>query len=106
MAPSTASSAHAAVHSRMMRTAPAPPTSHRASSHPGAGIPEDPVTGSAHCCLAPYFARRLGRNTLHVRQCSRRAGELAMAWAPGHAQVTLRASAVTTICGRMVLPEA
>lgn len=43
---------------------------------PGAGIDEDPVTGSAHCVLVPYWAERLGRTTLHARQVSRRGGEL------------------------------
>lgn len=43
---------------------------------PGAGIPEDPVTGSAHCTLAPYWAARLGRSRLHAFQVSARGGEL------------------------------
>lgn len=43
---------------------------------PGAGVPEDPVTGSAHCTLVPYWSRRLGKSKLHARQVSRRGGEL------------------------------
>lgn len=43
---------------------------------PHAGIPEDPVTGSAHCVLAPYWAKRLGKTMLRARQISRRGGEL------------------------------
>jgi PhzF family phenazine biosynthesis protein len=43
---------------------------------PGAGVPEDPVTGSAHCTLVPWWSRRLGRRTLHARQLSPRGGEL------------------------------
>jgi len=43
---------------------------------PHAGIPEDPVTGSAHCTLLPYWAKRLGKTRLHARQISRRGGEL------------------------------
>ncbi len=43
---------------------------------PSYGIPEDPVTGSAHCILAPYWARRLGKNKLHAQQLSQRGGEL------------------------------
>jgi PhzF family phenazine biosynthesis protein len=43
---------------------------------PDAGIPEDPVTGAAHCTLVPYWAARLDRNELHARQLSRRGGEL------------------------------
>lgn len=40
------------------------------------GIPEDPVTGSAHCILAPYWARKLNKNTFHAKQVSKRGGEL------------------------------
>lgn len=43
---------------------------------PRAGVPEDPVTGSAHCTLIPYWAARLGRNVLRARQVSARGGEL------------------------------
>ena len=43
---------------------------------PGAGIPEDPVTGSAHCNLIPYWAKVLGKNNLHAYQISARRGEL------------------------------
>jgi PhzF family phenazine biosynthesis protein len=44
---------------------------------PGAGVPEDPVTGSAHCTIVPYWAARLGRTHLRARQVSARGGELA-----------------------------
>jgi predicted PhzF superfamily epimerase YddE/YHI9 len=40
------------------------------------GIPEDPVTGSAHCTLVPYWSKRLGRPHLRARQISKRGGEL------------------------------
>lgn len=43
---------------------------------PRAGIPEDPVTGAAHCTLAPYWAARLGRAEIHARQVSARGGEV------------------------------
>jgi predicted PhzF superfamily epimerase YddE/YHI9 len=43
---------------------------------PRAGVPEDPVTGSAHCTLIPYWAGRLGKSELFARQISKRAGEL------------------------------
>ena len=43
---------------------------------PAMGVPEDPVTGSAHCSLAPYWAQRLGKTTLHARQISPRGGDL------------------------------
>jgi PhzF family phenazine biosynthesis protein len=44
---------------------------------PHAGIPEDPVTGSAHCTLVPYWSKRLGKKQLTARQISPRGGELA-----------------------------
>ena len=43
---------------------------------PGAGIPEDPVTGSSHCTLAPYWAARLAKNRLTAKQLSARGGDL------------------------------
>ncbi len=43
---------------------------------PAVGVPEDPVTGSAHCTLAPYWASRLGKSVLRARQLSRRGGEI------------------------------
>lgn len=44
---------------------------------PNAGVDEDPVCGSAHCALTPYWANRLGRTTLSAHQVSAREGELA-----------------------------
>jgi len=44
----------------------------------GSGIDEDPVTGSAHCTLAPYWAARTGRDALIGYQASRRGGTVAM----------------------------
>ena len=43
---------------------------------PAAGIPEDPVTGSAHCTLIPYWSDFLGKQTLLAHQVSKRGGEL------------------------------
>lgn len=43
---------------------------------PKLGIPEDPVTGSAHCALVPYWAHRLGKNKLRAKQISKRGGLL------------------------------
>jgi PhzF family phenazine biosynthesis protein len=43
---------------------------------PTAGIPEDPVTGSSHCTLIPWWSQRLGRTQLFARQISKRGGEL------------------------------
>jgi PhzF family phenazine biosynthesis protein len=42
---------------------------------PGAGVDEDPATGSSHCTLIPYWAGRLGKTNLHARQLSSRGGE-------------------------------
>lgn len=43
---------------------------------PAAGIDEDPVTGSAHCCLGPFWAERLGKSELSGSQASRRGGRV------------------------------
>ena len=43
---------------------------------PAKGIPEDPVTGGAHCALTPYWASRLGKTSLRAFQASARGGEL------------------------------
>lgn len=43
---------------------------------PKLGVPEDPVTGSAHCALAPYWSERLGRTRLQAFQCSKRGGHI------------------------------
>lgn len=43
---------------------------------PAAGVPEDPVTGSAHSTLVPYWAERLGKEAMHAFQRSARGGEL------------------------------
>ena len=43
---------------------------------PASGVDEDPVTGSAHCTLVPYWAKRLGKDDLNALQVSSRGGEL------------------------------
>jgi PhzF family phenazine biosynthesis protein len=43
---------------------------------PAKGIPEDPVTGGAHCALTPFWSARLGRNELRAYQASKRGGEM------------------------------
>jgi predicted PhzF superfamily epimerase YddE/YHI9 len=43
---------------------------------PRAGVPEDPVTGSSHCSLIPFWASRLGKKELFAQQISRRGGEI------------------------------
>jgi len=66
---------------------------------PGYGIPEDPVTGSAHCALAPYWAERLGKKQLHARQLSERGGEL---WCEiSGDRVLLRGATVLTFKGQL-----
>jgi PhzF family phenazine biosynthesis protein len=69
---------------------------------PRAGIAEDPVTGSAHCTLVPYWAERLGRRSLFARQVSARGGEL---WCE-HAgdRVHIGGRAVLYLQGSIILP--
>jgi predicted PhzF superfamily epimerase YddE/YHI9 len=43
---------------------------------PCVGVPEDPVTGSAHCTLVPYWSEKLNKTQLHAFQASKRGGEL------------------------------
>jgi PhzF family phenazine biosynthesis protein len=45
---------------------------------PDKGVPEDPVTGSAHCALTPFWAKRLSKKTMRARQVSPRGGDLAV----------------------------
>lgn len=58
---------------------------------PGDGVPEDPVTGSAHCTLIPYWAGRLGRDRLRAWQASARGGALACALAGDRVRIGGRA---------------
>lgn len=69
---------------------------------PHIGIDEDPVTGSAHCTLVPYWAQRLGKPDIHARQVSARAGDLYCR--DLGARVEIGGSAVTTLKGTMTLP--
>jgi len=66
---------------------------------PAEGIPEDPVTGSAHCTLVPYWAGRLGKKTLHALQVSARGGELFCEDAG--ARVKIGGRAVTYLAGEI-----
>jgi PhzF family phenazine biosynthesis protein len=63
---------------------------------PGFGIDEDPVTGSAHCTLAPYWAARLGKTALRARQVSRRGGEISCALAGDRVHIGGKARLVIT----------
>ncbi len=67
---------------------------------PAAGIPEDPVTGSAHCTLGPYWQGKLGKSRFRALQVSPRAGALTVE--VGEDRVHLGGSAVTTIRGSLV----
>jgi PhzF family phenazine biosynthesis protein len=66
---------------------------------PGVGVPEDPVTGSAHCCLAPFWSERLGRDQLVGRQVSGRGGEVGVRLLAD--RVELSGTAVTILHGRL-----
>ena len=68
---------------------------------PWIGIDEDPVTGSAHCILGPFWGKRLGKNELRAYQASERGGVL-------HVQVReervyLRGRAVTVLAGELLV---
>jgi PhzF family phenazine biosynthesis protein len=67
---------------------------------PGAGIDEDPVTGSAHCCLGPYWAARLGRSDLVGYQASPRGGYVGVHVAGE--RVVLSGPAVTVLRGELL----
>ncbi|HEV8598575.1 MAG TPA: PhzF family phenazine biosynthesis protein [Gemmatimonadales bacterium] len=67
---------------------------------PRVGVPEDPVTGSAHCALAPYWSARLGRRTLVGRQLSSRGGTVRVEDAGE--RVYLSGKAVTVMKGTLL----
>jgi PhzF family phenazine biosynthesis protein len=68
---------------------------------PAKGVPEDPVTGSAHCTLIPYWSKRLGKQKLHAYQISARGGEL---WCEDRgARVTISGKAVRFFEGAIFL---
>lgn len=68
---------------------------------PRQGIPEDPVTGSAHCTLVPYWAERLKKTELHALQVSSRGGEL---WCEYHGdRVVISGQAVLYLEGNICL---
>jgi len=66
---------------------------------PGSGVDEDPVTGSAHCALGPYWAPRLGKTNFTAYQASRRGGVLRVSVAGD--RVTLAGRAVTVLRGEL-----
>ena len=67
---------------------------------PASGIDEDPVTGSAHCCLAPYWSEKLDKSEMTVFQASPRGGLLRVQVAGD--RVLLRGQAVTVLRGTLV----
>lgn len=68
---------------------------------PSYGVPEDPVTGSTHCSLAPYWSKRLGKTKLHARQVSERGGEL---WCEvKRERVVIKGKAVLTLRGELLI---
>lgn len=69
---------------------------------PGAGIDEDPVTGSAHAVLTPYWTKRLGRDAFTAHQASARGGRLGCTLAGD--RVILTGACVTVIEGTFLLP--
>ena len=67
---------------------------------PGAGVPEDPVTGSAHCCLGPFWGERLGKRDLLAYQASARGGMVRVGLRGE--RVLLGGQAVTVIRGELL----
>ncbi len=67
---------------------------------PQVGVPEDPVTGSAHCCLAPYWASRLGKEEMQAFQASARGGVVHVRVVGNH--VYLSGQAVTVMQGELL----
>jgi predicted PhzF superfamily epimerase YddE/YHI9 len=68
---------------------------------PAAGVDEDPVTGSAHCALAPYWGAKLGKNEMAGYQASARGGTVRVRLAGD--RVELRGKAVTVLRGTLVV---
>jgi len=67
---------------------------------PRVGVDEDPVTGSAHCCLGPFWHRRLGRNEFMAYQASKRGGIMRVRVAGE--RVNLAGQAITVLRGELV----
>jgi predicted PhzF superfamily epimerase YddE/YHI9 len=67
---------------------------------PAVGVDEDPVTGSAHCALGPFWAERLGKDDLVGYQASARGGVVGVR--PTGDRVLLTGQAVTVLCGQLV----
>jgi len=70
---------------------------------PNSGIDEDPVTGSAHTILTPYWAKRLGKAKLKARQLSKRIGNLVVELIGDRVEIS--GKAVTYLAGEMMIPD-
>jgi len=68
---------------------------------PKVGIDEDPVTGSAHCALAPYFAKKLEKNVVIGRQESDRGGLVECILKKEEGRVCIVGTAVVTVSGQL-----
>jgi PhzF family phenazine biosynthesis protein len=68
---------------------------------PGLGINEDPVTGAAHCCLAPYWRKKLNKDEFFAYQASSRGGIVKVKY-PGFDRVFLNGQAVTVLRGEIL----
>ena len=66
---------------------------------PGVGVPEDPVTGSAHCCLAPYWGEKLGKGEMVGFQASPRGGTVRVRREGD--RVILAGRAITIVVGEL-----
>jgi predicted PhzF superfamily epimerase YddE/YHI9 len=67
----------------------------------GDSVPEDPVTGSAHCTLVPYWTDRLGKSVFHAYQVSERGGSLHCEYLGD--RVKISGNAVTYLTGTIHL---
>ena len=69
---------------------------------PALGVDEDPVTGSAHCCLGPHWAEKLGKNELVGYQASERGGVVRVRISENGDRVVLGGEAVTVLKGELI----
>jgi len=69
---------------------------------PAVGVDEDPVTGSAHCCLAPYWGPKLGKTAMTAYQASPRGGVVKVRLQ--NDRVILAGQAVTVLQGELIMP--
>jgi predicted PhzF superfamily epimerase YddE/YHI9 len=71
---------------------------------PGEAVAEDPVTGSTHSMLIPYWGEKLGKTHLAARQVSARGGDLRCEWRGD--RVSIAGKATTYLTGRIQLKQA